>query len=168
MKDSLHPPSSCSRSVRVFLATGFASKSTRLHRRHRRRTCPRSRSRERSDPSGPFSCPLMKKASHLERRRRPNGKPWKKIWASDDLLRKPITDTCLTFYGASETDAFAMTEHGRTSPVTEARASARFCRRHQCRSGRRIAVGCDNLDGLRGKRPTDWKMCRCRSKTVRT
>lgn len=77
--------------------------------------------------------------------------PIEKKWGVDIVLKEADYDTCLTFYGASQTDAVCMTNMDTLAPALTREAVAILPTSTSVGADACIAVGVDDLDGLKGK-----------------
>ena len=77
--------------------------------------------------------------------------PIEEKWGVDIVLKEADYDTCLTFYGASQTDAVCMTNMDTLAPGSTREAVAILPTSTSVGADACIAVGVDNLDGLKGK-----------------
>jgi len=77
--------------------------------------------------------------------------PMEEKWGVDIVLKEADYDTCLTFYGASETDAVCMTNMDALAPSLSRASVAILPTSTSVGADACIAVGVDNLDGLKGK-----------------
>jgi len=77
--------------------------------------------------------------------------PIEKKWGVDIVLKEADYDTCLTFYGSSETDAVCITNMDTLAPSLSRDSVAILPTSTSVGADACIAVGVDNLDGLKGK-----------------
>jgi len=74
-----------------------------------------------------------------------------KKWGVDIVLKQADYDTCLTYYGASETDAVCITNMDTLAPSLSRDSVAILPTSTSVGADACIAVGIENLDGLKGK-----------------
>lgn len=72
-------------------------------------------------------------------------------WGVDIVLKEADYDTCLTYYGSSETDAVCITNMDTLAPSLSRASVAILPTSTSVGADACIAVGIDNLDGLKGK-----------------
>ncbi len=77
--------------------------------------------------------------------------PIEEKWGVDIVLKEADYDTCLTFYGSSQTDAVCMTNMDTLAPALTRDAVAILPTSTSVGADACIAVGVDDLDGLKGK-----------------
>ena len=77
--------------------------------------------------------------------------PIEEKWGVDIVLKEADYDTCLTFYGSSQADAVCMTNMDTLAPALTRDAVAILPTSTSVGADACIAVGVDNLDGLKGK-----------------
>jgi len=77
--------------------------------------------------------------------------PIEQKWGIDIVLKEADYDTCLTFYGSSETDAVCITNMDTLAPSLSRDSVAILPTSTSVGADACIAVGIDNLDGLKGK-----------------
>ena len=77
--------------------------------------------------------------------------PIEEKWGVDIVLKEADYDTCLTFYGASQADAVCMTNMDTLAPALTRAAVAILPTSTSVGADACIAVGVEDLDGLKGK-----------------
>lgn len=77
--------------------------------------------------------------------------PIEEKWGVDIVLKEADYDTCLTIYGASQADAVCMTNMDTLAPALTRAAVAILPTSTSVGADACIAVGIDELDGLKGK-----------------
>ncbi len=77
--------------------------------------------------------------------------PIEEKWNVDIVLKEADYDTCLTFYGASQTDAVCMTNMDTLAPALTRHAVAILPTSTSVGADACIAVGIDSIDDLKGK-----------------
>ncbi len=77
--------------------------------------------------------------------------PIEEKWGVDIVLKEADYDTCLNYYGASEADAVCMTNMDTLAPALTRDSVVILPTSTSIGADACIAVGIDNLDGLKGK-----------------
>lgn len=77
--------------------------------------------------------------------------PIEEKWGVDIVLKEADYETCLTYYGTSETDAVCITNMDTLAPSLSRDSVAILPTSTSVGADACIAVGIDNLDGLKGK-----------------